>query len=326
MNKARNFTILKESWKKCEEVVKGLAEGYIDKNEWNKSELKNILTFLGDIGFQKDGELIEKGEEHYKCRFVLKDEKEAKNVVTESLKSYEPVQIICQILWGRENLDRESLYRLLLLERCISPEFKFSDLGGFLMLLNYCGILKYSKGTKKITILYNPKIENEDKPTKRFLSPETPYSNIKALRESLRKCKEYIWWFDKHFSPKGFEPLAEEADGTKIKEIRILTGLTDNVNDKLKRDFTRFQKEIRNRGIDVELRVICEKNLFHDIHDRWIISKNICLNMPPINSIYKGQYAEIKETENTPPFEDWWQKGSDLVNDWQSILTKKSKI
>ena len=322
MDNTQVFHFLKVPWAKCQDVVSSIAEQRLDKLEkaMKKDEIDEAMNFLNEIGFLNGKELSQIGENYYQMEFILMDKSGAQRVLTESLQQYQPTQIICQLLWGRNNLGRNNVYKLLLFKRCIDGSFKLSDLGSFLMLLNQCGILKYSKKMDKITVLYNPTTAGPEKPSTRFLSPETPYTNIKNLWETLRACKEHIYWIDKHFSAKGLEPLSEEADGTKIKEIRILTGLTKNINEKLKRDFLRFRKEMKNRTIETELRVICDKNVLQDIHDRWIISAKVCFNIPPINSIYKGQYAEVKETVNRPPFEEWWIKGLDLLRDWEKII------
>ena len=74
-----------------------------------------------------------------------------------------------------------------------------------------------------------------------------------------------------------------------------------------------------NRGIESSCRIIIDKKLIGKIHGRWILSKKICYNIPPINSIYMGQYDEIKPSNNRPPFDIWWKEGKDLIEDWNDI-------
>jgi len=33
----------------------------------------------------------------------------------------------------------------------------------------------------------------------------------------------------------------------------------------------------------------------------------------------RGQYAEIKRTENRPPFFEWWQKSLDIISCWNDV-------
>ncbi len=155
-----------------------------------------------------------------------------------------------------------------------------------------------------------------------LLSPEKPYSNIRNLRLSLENCKTFIWWIDKHFSKKGFEPLAEIVDANKVQNIRILMG-NSNVNDSMKKDYERFKSEMNNKEIEVECRVISDSSLLNKIHDRWVIAENVTYNLPPINTIYQNQFAEIKKTNISLPFDDWWDQGIELISGWNSILSAK---
>ncbi len=308
------------SWQTIEKILYSIGKG-TDKMDQEhiigKEKFHATLSYLQNISFiTENNELTETGKKFYTEKFVCNDEI-AYNILADSLKKTESVQVICQILWGRKNLTRNNIYNLLLIERMIDETFNEDDVGSFLSILNKCKILNYSKKSRTIEILYNPKI-NSEKPTALFLSPETPYSNIKALRETIRSCKGFIWWFDKHFSTKGLEPLSDELNGNIIDKIRVLTGLA-NVNDNLKKDFERFEKEMSKRGIKAELRVIYNKELLNTIHDRWIISENVCYNLPPINTIYQGQYSEIKITKNIPPFENWWTSSHDILLEWQEI-------
>ena len=89
--------------------------------------------------------------------------------------------------------------------------------------------------------------------------------------------------------------------------------------ERTRRDFKRFKAELTLRNISSEIRVICDKNILKDIHDRWIMATNVCYNVPPINSIYMGQYSELVKTDNRPPFGEWWQKGLNILDDWNDI-------
>ncbi len=143
--------------------------------------------------------------------------------------------------------------------------------------------------------------------TKGFVvKPEEPFSNIIKLRQILRGSEEYIWWADLHFTARGLEELIISIDPALIEEVRILSG-TANVNQRAKQDFQRFREELLAKGISAEWRIL---NNFS--HDRFIISKNLCYNVPPINSLLRGQYSEILQTTNVPPFTKWWQTASPI--------------
>lgn len=325
----RGKKILKDSWSKCENVLVAITmqtekklEKKIGKSKWSE-----LYGFLEEIGFVDHDGLTERGKDYYKSRFILRDKKMWNQILKDALKIFYPTQAICQLLWGRPNLNKQSVYRLLVLEEHInSKEFREQDIGGFLMLLNRCNILKYNKKSGEITILYNPRKGEETKISTKFLSPETPYSNVRNLKEILRKSEGFVYWFDKHFSLKGLEPLHDEANGTKITEIKILSGITSGrVNKKFKDEFIRFREEMKTRQIHAELRILCNKGILNGIHDRWIISKNVVYNIPPVDTIFQGQYAEMKKTDNRPPFEEWWVNGLDIIERWQEIAKNIQK-
>lgn len=165
---------------------------------------------------------------------------------------------------------------------------------------------------------------NKKKNYNKFITPKTPYSNIISLKKIIEDSKDYLSWFDKHFSTKGFEILKEGLDGSSLKEIKILLSINSNMDFKtFKSLFERFKVEHSN--INISCRVLCNKNVINTIHNRWIISKNFCYDIPPINSLYQGQYSEIKKTINRPPFEEWWEKGLDIIQDWNKIENAKEK-
>ncbi|KAB2941895.1 MAG: hypothetical protein OIN84_01800 [Candidatus Methanoperedens sp.] len=238
-------------WQTIEKILYSIGKGTDKINHEHsigKEKLDATLSFLQKISFiTENNELTETGKNFYTELFVCNDET-AYSILADSLKKTESVQIICQILWGRKNLLKNSIYNLLLVERMIDEKIKEDDLGSFLSILNKCKILNYSKKFGTIEILYNPK-NNLEKPTTLFLSPDTPYSNIKALHETIRTCRRFLWWFDKHFSTKGLEPLSNELNGNIIDNIRLLSGIA-NINDKFRNDFQRFDKEMLKRGIN----------------------------------------------------------------------------
>jgi len=160
---------------------------------------------------------------------------------------------------------------------------------------------------------------------KRLISPEMPFSNKLQVEHIIKSCEGYLYWFDKYFSKVGLEILTQalySSQRPNINEIKILTSI-DKTDLSLRKSFKDFKKEFENKDIKVELRVIVESKMKSKIHDRWIISGNKCFNIPSTDTVASGQYSEIKETKNKPPFEEWWDKGLDIITDWDKI--EKSK-
>ncbi|MCK4829551.1 hypothetical protein KA005_78220 [bacterium] len=314
--KSNDCSVLFHPWKRCESHFVKIAE----RKEINDKDATQLTAFLKHIGWvDYSSQLAQIGRDFYHNKYIENNEKEANLILSESLRASKPVVRICSVFWGNTNITRDNIYRLLLLNRMIPEDTKPTNIASYLMFLNSCNILRYSKKTNNITIGYNPRTESPEN-TEIIIAPTTPYSNIKCLWECIRKCKEHIHWIDKHFSTKGLEPLSDELDGNIVKEVKILLGNRSNINyEKLRRDFKRFSEEMGNRGIKADCRVICDSQLLGNIHGRWILGKNIYFNIPPINSIYKGQFDEIKETKNIPPLDNWWKKALDIINNWEQI-------
>lgn len=181
------------------------------------------------------------------------------------------------------------------LERVLSEEELFG-------LFNLTPPVRLKEGKKEII---DTRVREEELiPSHRVtvVRPEEPYSNVLKLRQLLRESEEYLWWIDLHFPARGLEELIYSLDPSLVREVKILSG-PDNVDPRARRDFSRFKEELANKGIAAEWKILKGFS-----HDRFIISKNHCYNVPPLNSLLRGQYSEISATPNEPPFEQWWQQ------------------
>ena len=145
----------------------------------------------------------------------------------------------------------------------------------------------------------------------RLLSPGKPFSNKKVVRDVINSCEKHIYWVDKYFSRAGLDWLSESLNPGKIKNIKILMS-SGKVDKKFLSLYKDLKEELKSDGIKCELRVISDNKLNADIHDRWIISENLCYNMPSTDTIARGQYSEVKRTPNFPPFDEWWEKSKDI--------------
>jgi hypothetical protein len=109
------------------------------------------------------------------------------------------------------------------------------------------------------------------------IRPEEPFSNVVRLRAIIRSSEEYLYWADLHFSARALEEIAAAVELTTVRQIRILSGPA-NVNERVRKDFARFSKELADKGVSAEWRVLEDF-----ASDRFIITKNACYNVPPIN-------------------------------------------
>ncbi len=151
-----------------------------------------------------------------------------------------------------------------------------------------------------------------------LISPEKPFTNRKIFWNIIKSCSKHIYWIDKYFSKAGFELLSESLNFKNVEKIYILMSV-DKISENLRNIYKNFKKELNSKNITCELRVLTDKKVISSIHDRWIISKNVCYNVPSTDTILRGQYSEIKKTSNKPPFIEWWKKSKDIITEWNEI-------
>ena len=177
-------------------------------------------------------------------------------------------------------------------------------------ILNRLNQLEYSVEShdKKIRTIFEVIYRSSDA---KLLSPGKPFSNKKAIRDIISSCEKYIYWVDKYFSRAGLDWLSESLSASKVKGIKILMS-SEKADEKFVSLYKDLKEELKSDGIKCELRVIIDNKLRADIHDRWIISENLCYNMPSTDTVARGQYSEVKRTANFPPFAEWWEKSRDI--------------
>lgn len=154
-----------------------------------------------------------------------------------------------------------------------------------------------------------------------LFSPVTPFTNDLIISNTIKSCREHLYWIDKYFSKEGLVMLRGSLEESKVKQVRILTSV-DTVTPLLRDSFKKFKDEMAAAGVIAEMRVMTDSHVKRNIHDRWIISKDNCYNIPSTDTIARGQYSEVKSTSNRPPFEEWWNSSLDIIIKWPEIQKK----
>lgn len=149
-------------------------------------------------------------------------------------------------------------------------------------------------------------------------TPYTPYTNVRIIRNAIESCKGYLYWIDKYFAVGDLDILIDASKKADIHEVKILISLK-NTNSNMRNNFKRFKEEMENNGILCEMRVVVDSEIYGQYHDRWLISSNVNYNLMSGDIAKRGQYAEIKPTENRPPFENWWENSPDILINWDDI-------
>jgi len=168
----------------------------------------------------------------------------------------------------------------------------------------------------------------KEKPQGELITPETPFSNKLQVERLVKSCNDFIYWVDRYFSKVGLEIIIQSLQPfskSSVREIKILTSI-DKADLTLKKAFKDFKKELENRNIRTELRVIPPGKTRSEIHDRWVKTQGKTYNLPSIETLQRGQYCEINETRNKPPFEKWWNESLDMITDWDKIEKLKNNI
>lgn len=166
-------------------------------------------------------------------------------------------------------------------------------------------------------------VNQDKKKGEMMIAPSTPFSNKIAFWDTIKSCDGHIHWVDKYFSVAGLRMLSEALDGESVKTVKILMSI-DKADEKIRKAFKDFKDEMKGKGVACELRVIADSVLKASIHDRWIVSRGKCFNVPSPDTIERGQFSEIKATSNTPPFSQWWERGLDIIEKWNDVQKAKT--
>lgn len=296
---------MNSSWSVIEE---DLLTHYEDGTELEEPSKE----FLKRIHFLKNGDVSDIGTQYIDSKFIFENGAH-KEILRQNVLDLQEIRELCQSFYGQQT-DREKVERFLKSKFDISSN---KEVGRILMLLSYLDVASYHRPSGSVQFVEVEQVEAEDQDSYR-VTHRTPYSNLKRFRRAMRECNGDLLWVAKHFPKKGLEPLSDEVTGDKFESVRILCGPA-NVDHNMRSDFERFQKEMNNRDIEAELRVIINTDYLHKLHDRWILSDEISWNVPPVNSLYGNQEAEIYKTNKELKFEDWWDEAQNIISDWNEI-------
>lgn len=273
-----------------------------------------LAVALSELGLASGNytslELTPRGDQLYEAWHGYREREVGEGILRDAFQELGVTQALMQGLHGRKPVPVEGVLALLARHRLADSEDP-TWFRAYLQNLNDLRIVAYSRKMQTVRVVASMPATDEGgktAPRVRVIQPDRPYSNLRHLRETLRSCRERIWWVDAHFSRRGLEPLADEADAAHVKEIRILSGPAQVGADAIK-DFKRFEAEMVGLGISAEWRVVERPD--QEFHDRFIMTKGKAWNVPPINTLFKGDYSEISET-TAPPFEAWWAKGKPI--------------
>lgn len=266
------------------------------------------LTEFPPLGAGGESKLTERGDAFDRAWTVYKDRETAEQLLRDAYMDLPATNALMQGIHGRPSVPVDGALHLLARHQLANADDP-TTFRGFLQELNDLGVVAYSRKHQTVRIVAPlPDADPDDpepQPTVRIVEPDRPYSNLRYLRETLRACRDYIWWADPHFEKRGFEPLADEADAAKVTSIRILSGTRPKPREI--KDYELFKAEMGALGITVEMRIVAPPD--REWHDRFIVTRDAAWNVPGLGVLAKGSYSQFTKT-TPPPYETWWQKGT----------------
>jgi len=193
---------------------------------------------------------------------------------------------------------------------------------------NGLGIYKIDATLKLLMEPKNPTVETLAARSEIAIIFGRPYRNILALKICFRKCRTHLYWFERNLPKKVFETVfeaVEEGDIRDVETIRFLRGIDDKVDERFRNEFQSFKQDVHSRGIESQLRIICDSTIANRIHGRYIYSEDeqdrpVSIKLPPINSLKANQWDTIlTDVSEIPSFEEFWNNGLDIESSWNEI-------
>lgn len=254
-----------------------------------------------------DGRLTRVGKLLEEAYFVTGDTAKVAEQLTGAYRRLASVQAIVQSLRGRGNVPLVGLLHLMVVHNFLGRD-DLPSLRAAVDFLGKLGIVSYNRRNQTLRVELGVEDESTDAPVIRVIDPDKPYSNLLNLRKIFRESQDYLYWADPHLERKALELLIDEVDVANIQDVRLLSGPA-HINEKTRKDYSRFKVEMERRGVSVSWRVQVKDR---DWHDRFIISAKNVWNVPPLNSLLKGDYSEAWNTSTLPPFDSWWDRSVEL--------------
>jgi len=277
-------------WDIYENILRSLG-----RNEALSAQWREHLPFLMELGFVNgDGALSETGRVYFRQRWVLGEIEAAAGQVKQALLGHPMTVLVCQVFHGRGKITRQQLDDLVCEQGlCAGKE----AIGRFLSILNRFRIVSYSTKAGSFSGLEPvPPVASRGRASSVFLSPQTPFTNVQRFRELLGSARGEVIWLDKHFDRKAFPLIADCVDGERISAVTLVSSDV-NCSPAARTEFSLLRDELAVKGVNLRWLVLRRSDM-RDVHDRWLICDDWVYNLPPVNSLFGGQAADLMEIED----------------------------
>jgi len=151
---------------------------------------------------------------------------------------------------------------------------------------------------------------DETEPSGYIVDPAKPFTNKRAVRRLIRHARGVIRWYERDMPAKVLEIVADEIAATDATRIRLLSGDLDHGGKRqrarVRKDLEDFREEFGSVGVEIEWRELQSGEV---PHDRVFLTEAAALNLPPVNTLLKGDTSEIAVSALTTEWFDalWGQ-------------------
>lgn len=149
------------------------------------------------------------------------------------------------------------------------------------------------------------------------INPDTPYTNIITLsRKMMNKLHGEIRILDMHFDEKAFENLAymTRRNIGNYTSIKILTK-GDRIGKDFEKAYAEFKKELENRAIGLEIRVMGDEDAAAQ-HERMVMDSEKAYKIPPFNIINRKSehIVQLEYSGSRKRFDEIWNRSTKIEN------------
>jgi hypothetical protein len=143
-----------------------------------------------------------------------------------------------------------------------------------------------------------------------------PFSNLLAIRQLVRNARGCLRWYERDLPTRVLEIIAGEIGSSRLTSVRLLSGDLERFRGneaapgKVRKDLRRLKSELEEVGIPIEWRELKTDSV---PHDRVLVSDAGAFNVPPLNTLLKGDTSEILPSAFTCEwFDGLWERAEPL--------------
>ena len=150
------------------------------------------------------------------------------------------------------------------------------------------------------------------------INPNTPYSNLFRISSKIfSRLSGDVYILDMHFDLKGLENLSkllQISQNAQISSISILSK-KDRIAGEFEKWYFDFEKELKNKGIRFELRILVDQDA-QEQHERLLIDSARAYKIPPLNIINKKSehIVSIDYKSSRARFDTIWSRSLKFEN------------